>query len=161
MNKGAEFSKNRVFRYSLWRTFENAALDAPHAMFIGLNPSTADEIQDDPTVRRCINFARDWGYGGLYMMNAFAFRSTDPRGLTGPDKIGKENDFFIKKYAEKSGLIVAAWGIHGNLFDRGNQVLDLLNKFAVRVLGQNKDGTPKHPLYLKKNLKPIKMSSEQ
>ncbi|GHX72979.1 hypothetical protein VCSRO16_3593 [Vibrio cholerae] len=73
MKNTAELSKCRKYRYALWRTWDS---DKPFAMFIGLNPSTADEKNDDPTLRRCINFAKSWGYGGVCMANLFAFRAT-------------------------------------------------------------------------------------
>ena len=78
MNTGAIFSSDRIFRYILWRTWNE---QNGHLMVIGLNPSTADETQDDPTIRRCVGFARQWGYGGLYMLNLFAYRATDPSEL--------------------------------------------------------------------------------
>lgn len=78
MNKGAKFSDCRKYRYTLWRIWNESE---PCVMFIGHNPSTADEKEDDPTIRRCINYSRDWGYGGLYMVNLFAYRATDPKDL--------------------------------------------------------------------------------
>jgi hypothetical protein len=86
---GAEFSECQQYRYTLWRTWDS---QADRVMFIGLNPSTADETEDDPTIRRCIRFAKDWGYGGILMMNAYAYRSTAPRGLKQvTDPIGPRN----------------------------------------------------------------------
>lgn len=78
MKSDAELSKCRTYRYALWRTWDESK---PFAMFVGLNPSTADELEDDPTIRRCINFSKLWGYGGLCMVNLFAYRATDPTAL--------------------------------------------------------------------------------
>ncbi len=78
MKSDAELSKCRAYRYALWRTWDESK---PFAMFVGLNPSTADELEDDPTIRRCINFSKLWGYGGLCMVNLFAYRATDPTAL--------------------------------------------------------------------------------
>lgn len=75
MKTGANLSECRRYRFSLWRIWDEAL---PYALFIGLNPSTADETANDPTITRCINFAKDWGYGGIYMANLFAYRATDP-----------------------------------------------------------------------------------
>lgn len=95
------FSEDRAFRYTLWREWDVDSLtgcadDLPHghqfAQFIGLNPSTADETRDDPTIRRCIGFAKLWGYGALCMTNLFAFRATKPRDMRqAADPIGPEN----------------------------------------------------------------------
>ena len=75
IHSDALFSEDRIYRYALWRTWDESL---PKALFIGLNPSTADEIQDDPTIRRCIRYSMDWGYGGYIMGNIFGYRSTDP-----------------------------------------------------------------------------------
>ena len=90
MTKGARFSECRVWRYALWRTWDPAR--AP-LVFVGLNPSTADETQDDPTIRRCLGFARDFGCGGLHMLNIFAFRATNPDELRRTDDpVGPDNE---------------------------------------------------------------------
>jgi len=128
-------------------------------MFIGLNPSTADENNDDPTVRRCIRYAFDWGYGGLCMANIFAFRATDPVEMKrAADPIGPENDKYLIELSEGAGIVVIAWGNHGSFHDRGNQVLKLLDDFFY--LGLTKSKQPKHPLYLRKDLKPINGSGK-
>ena len=90
----AKFSKDRIYRYALWRIWDDTL---PKLLFIGLNPSTADEINDDPTMRRCIRFSKDLGYGGFIMGNIFAYRSTDPKKLkTINNPIGKRNNFWLK-----------------------------------------------------------------
>src|SRR3989304_2617282 len=147
MTQGAQLSADRLYRYALWRTWDEGD---GHAMFIGLNPSTADETVDDPTIRRCIGFARSMGYGGIYMLNLCAYRSTDPRALERvDDPIGPENLQFIEKYAKAAGRVIAAWGNHG--WSRGWETMRLLCSLGVDVwcLGQTKRGHPKHPLYLR------------
>jgi len=130
-------------------------------MFVGLNPSTADEVNDDPTVRRCIRFAKDWGYGGLVMMNAFAFRATDPRVMqAAPDPVGPDNDYWLLEMAKirvrQGAVIVAAWGNHGVYQNRHQNILRLFQDAGVPLhcLGITKTGYPKHPLYVKADTRP-------
>lgn len=154
MDMSAIFSPDRKYRYALQRIW-NPSL--PVVMFIGLNPSTADEICDDPTVTRCQNYARDWGYGGLYMTNLFAYRSTDPQALfTAPNPVGDETDAYIKKLSHKAGIVVAVWGNHGSHLSRSKAVLTMLEK--PHYLKLNKSGEPAHPLYLARTLRPISFS---
>ena len=155
----AEFSKDRVFRYTLERLWW-ADPPKPLVAFIGLNPSTADEQQDDPTVRRCIRFAKDWGYAGMIMLNIFAIRGTDPKILYRPHEIkGPLNDYFISATVQRVdvGLVVACWGNHGVLHQRGDDVAHLVKeagKTLHRLGPLTKLGQPRHPLYLKGDLKP-------
>lgn len=146
---GAEFSVCRTWRYALWRLWDDEHRKA--CMFIGLNPSTADETADDPTIRRCIRFARDFGCGGLYMLNLFGYRATDPKVMMrAKEPIGAGNNAALLKYAAKSKLIIAAWGTHGHLGGRDDQVRRLMREhdYELRCLGRTKDGFPKHPLYV-------------
>jgi hypothetical protein len=125
-------------------------------MFIGLNPSTADETVNDPTVVRCIKYAQAWKYGSLYMLNLFALRSTDPKLLyTTNDPIGPENDIWLTKIAILSQIIVAAWGNHGKLLNRSKSVLEKMPIDKLHVLGITNQLEPAHPLYLRSELKPI------
>lgn len=145
------FSPDRAYRYTLNRVWNQ---DLTTCMFIGLNPSTADENQNDPTVTRCINYAREWGYGSLVMTNIFGFRATDPKDMKADDDpVGPDNDYWLRKTAERSGIVIAAWGTHGAYLDRGNEVVALIPD--LHCLKVTKDGFPSHPLYLKKNLNPI------
>lgn len=146
MKSGASFSPDRAYRYTLWRQWG----DSKFVAFIGLNPSTADETLDDPTIRRCLGFAKAWGFGGLLMLNIFALRSTDPRQLLKvEDPIGPENNDRLQRGVTVSELVVAAWGVHGVVGNRGRDVIELLaDQTTLMCLGRTKDGYPKHPLYL-------------
>ena len=158
--KGAFFSPCQRYRYSLTRLWGQSpgptSPDERLVMFIMLNPSTADEYRNDPTVERCERRARDWGYDGLIVCNLFAWRSTDPGVLkTLDDPVGPDNDWHIQQNAQDASLIVCAWGKDGELHGRGNQVADLLrhrNLTALKV--SDKTGQPWHPLYLNYDLKP-------
>lgn len=149
MRSDAIFSKdrNRKYRYILWRIWDETK---PTVLFIGLNPSTADETTDDPTIRRCIDFAKSWGYGGIFVANLFAFRSTDPRRLYNEqDPVGSENDSYIKEYSDRSKLTIACWGNHGKFINRSKEVCNLVN--SLYCLDINITGEPRHPLYVKRN----------
>ena len=122
-------------------------------MFVGLNPSTADETIDDPTIRRCRGFAKDWGYGSLCMTNLFAFRATEPSEMKRVGQpVGEDNDLTLRKLAAGAGIVIAAWGVHGVYRSRNRIVKRLIPK--LYCLGKTKDGHPKHPLYLPKNSTP-------
>lgn len=150
MIKDAKLSKCRRYRYALWRRWDASQ---PYVMFIGLNPSVADEKEDDPTLRRCINFAKSWGYGGVCMANLFAFRATDPDVmLAAPDPVGKDNDKWLSKLAKDAGLVVAAWGNLGAHLNRSVIVKSSLTN--LHCLKLNKSGEPAHPLYQPSSSKP-------
>jgi len=152
----AEFSPCRRWRYTLWRWWDTGK---DFTMVIGLNPSTADEMNDDPTVRRCIRFAHDWGYGGLCMTNIFAIRATNPKVmLAHPEPVGPENDSYLQDVSQKAGIIIAAWGVHGKHLGRGDAVAQMIPN--LRCLGITKEGRPRHPLYLRADSKPIPFSSD-
>jgi len=149
--KSALFSPCRTWRYTLSRIWDR---EKPFVQFIGLNPSTADEKLDDPTIRRCIGYARNWGFGGLLMTNIFAFRATRPKDLfLHPDPIGPENDAWLTTVAHRAGRIVVAWGTHGEKKDRDLDMFFKLQGLEVFCFGLTKNGQPKHPLYLKKEAK--------
>ena len=147
--KNATFSNCRKYRYSLSRIWDKKK---KLVLFIGLNPSTANEEVDDPTIRRCVNYVENWGYGGLIMANLFAYRVTLPSGLKKVKyPIGEDNDKYIMTLSKKADITVAAWGNNGNLYGRDKQVFDLIPNLMCLKL--NKSGQPAHPLYLKKNIK--------
>jgi len=126
-----------------------------YVMFIGLNPSTADETADDPTIRRCIGYTKAWGYSALCMTNLFAYRATDPRAMKAQiNPVGPEGDRWLFECAREASVVVAAWGTHGGHNDRDREVLEILRWRQLSCLGVTKAGYPKHPLYLPSELKP-------
>ncbi len=151
---GALFSKCNAYRYSLSRTWHGGQ---DRACFIMLNPSTATAEEDDPTIRRCVGYAIDWGYEGVDIVNMFAFRSTDPNILRHVrDPVGSLNDHWIRTFATSSPMVVCAWGANGSLNDRDVAVRRLLQDSGVPILALavTKDRQPRHPLYLRKSLRP-------
>lgn len=152
LRTSAGFSDDRVYRYWLTRTWDDAT---PPLVVIGLNPSTADETQDDPTIRRCIGYARAWGHGGLVMLNLFAFRATDPRDMKRAfDPVGRANDATLR-VATEGRRVLCAWGAHGTYIDRASVVCEMLATRELVCLGTTKDGQPKHPLYLRADALPV------
>jgi hypothetical protein len=117
-----------------------------------LNPSTADAVRDDPTIRRCIGFAKAWGAGGMVVVNLFAYRASSPRILfAAEDPVGPQNDRHLLRVLSRAGqVVVAAWGSHGSYRDRDAEVLQLLMRRRIHIecLGRTADGQPRHPLYL-------------
>ena len=154
MKSGAIFDTTNTYRYTLWRSWSP---DHPHLTFIMLNPSTADAQRNDPTISRCLAFARDWGFGSLEVVNLFAYKTAYPSDLLRvPDPVGEENDRFLQQAIARSSCIVAAWGTKGILLDRNRQVLQLLtDKQHIYCLGLTRDGHPRHPLYIKGNIQPV------
>ncbi len=143
-----------TYRYVLTRKIPSVLRWVKPALFIMLNPSTADAVQDDPTIRRCISFAEREGCTQLRVVNLFALRATDPRELaTHEDPIGPENDSFLRSEILVSnavgGLIVAAWGANKFAKDRACSVVDNFHQLPLMCLGNTKDGSPRHPLYVK------------
>jgi len=151
VKRNAQFSPCRRYRYALWRTWDAAR---PTVLFVALNPSTADETRDDPTIRRCVGYARDWDFGGVCVANVFAFRATRPVDLkAAPDPVGARNDAWLERLAGEAGLVVAAWGNHARHRGRSRQVRALLPE--LHCLGTNRTGEPAHPLYQKAGLRPV------
>lgn len=153
----AVFDATRRLRYTLTR--EWGAEGKGGVLWVMLNPSTADEWQDDPTIRRCINFSRTWGYGRLVICNLFALRATDPRELYRQGGVvGVGNDAILRSEAARADLVVAAWGNHGRLFGRSTHVRELLVAATpggrLHHLGLTTAGQPRHPLYLPSSCRP-------
>lgn len=153
--KSAVISPCNAYRYVLYRRGLNEGYKP--VVFCMLNPSTADHIIDDPTIRRDIGFTRRLGGSELIVVNAYALRSTDPKELwKAVDPIGPDNDSWIKRCAQqvelsRDGIWICAWGAHIQL-DRQRQVLDLIRPHVdPMALGVTKHGFPRHPLYLPKD----------
>jgi hypothetical protein len=156
--KEATLSDDGVYRYTLGRTWDP---ELPPMVFVMLNPSTADASEDDPTIRRCMSFARREGAGGLQVVNLYAYRTADPKVLWqaeagGVNIVGPDNDMHLEwffRYAEREdATVVAAWGA-GAKQDRANEVVALATQILgagrLVALSETKGGMPGHPLYQK------------
>ncbi len=152
-NRETTFSPDRKYRYTLWREWSELLGEDQICNFICLNPSTADETKDDPTIRRCIDFSKRWGYTAFVMTNLFAWRDTSPTEMMKQAKpIGAENDDWIHGVASYASRVVIAWGKDGGHMGRGPIVRRMLQESGIRLhhLGRCQNGEPKHPLYLPK-----------
>ncbi len=149
----AVYSDCEAFRYLLTRTWAAG----PKALFIMLNPSTATEYQNDPTVERCERRARALGFGSFRVTNIFAFRATDPKVMRAQaDPVGPENDAAILGSMPWADQVICAWGSHGAHRDRAADITAKLRSMAMPLfhLGLTKAGAPKHPLYIGYNVQP-------
>lgn len=144
----ATLSSDRAYRYRLDRHWDDRV--AP-ALFVMLNPSTADADEDDATIRRCIGFAKLWKCGGLTVVNLYALRSTDPKKLrTHPAPVGPENDAHVIAAAHRADLVVCAWGAGSPSQLRAAKVMQIILEHGRRLtcLGKTAGGHPRHPLYV-------------
>lgn len=144
---GAVFSECMKYRYKLWRIWDR---DSPYILFLMLNPSTADEMKNDPTVERCERRAREYGYGGIHVCNLFAYRSPSPSVMKSVmDPVGPENDRSIMDVAKDASMVVCAWGMHGTHINRSANVRGMLacRGILLHYLRITK-GKPWHPLYV-------------
>lgn len=146
---GAILDSQRRHRFLLWRFWD----DRPRVLFVGLNPSTANEAEDDPTVRRLCGFAQSWGYGGLYVCNVFSQITPNPRELLPKTAVHPADTHALQMVVELSALSICGWGdgiekaVYG--IARSNTVRGYLN--SPMCFGLTSKGNPKHPLYLPKN----------
>lgn len=154
---GAMFSVCENYRYSLWRDWMPLTAKGgttPTMVFIGLNPSTADEHEEDPTIRRVIALAQREGCGRLVMLNLFAYRSTNPKVLRKvADPIGPHNDIMIDSHVrDYNAKVVCGWGANGFINSRAFKMVRALKPSVdFYCLGYTKDHAPRHPLYLRSN----------
>ena len=152
----AVYSECERYRYSLTRVWNPSG---KRVLFVMLNPSTATEVQNDPTVERCERRARHLGFGAFRVTNIFAWRATDPRDMrAADDPVGPENDAALIEGADWADEVIAAWGVHGAHKGRGPEVAQLLARLKMPVfhLGLSKAGHPKHPLYLPYAQSPVR-----
>lgn len=154
----AILSECETYRYDLTRRWDDDRLTLGWVM---LNPSTADEHDDDPTIRRCIGFAKKWGYGSIKVANLYALRSTAPANLwTHPDPVGPDNDRYLAHIVFDCPLTVLAWGAHATRPARVSHVVRNLADAAgeadhqLAVLGWSKQHAPRHPLYMRGDTSP-------
>ncbi len=150
ISQKARFSRCRRYRYSLERRWKSGS---GKVLFIGLNPSTADHHQDDPTIRRCVRFARDWGFAAMEVVNLFAYRATYPADLkAAADPVGPANDRWINRCHQQADLTVACWGNDGAFLDRASKIRQKLDD--LHCLQMNRSAEPAHPLYMRAELRP-------
>ena len=154
-SSSALYSPCGLYRYALTRRWEE---DAPRLLYIMLNPSTATELKNDPTIERCERRARALGFGAFRACNLFAYRATDPRLLKkAKDPVGPDNLAELLQSARWADTILCAWGAHGTHMGLGPAIERLLRQegFALHHLGLSKDGHPRHPLYIAYQMRPI------
>ena len=154
----ATFSRCKRYRYLLEREWDDTK---PKVLFIMLNPSTADHKQDDPTIRRCIGFAQELGFGSLIITNLFAYRATYPAELLKANEpTGKKNLMYLRRAKKACNVIITAWGV-AQVVKKLNpaKTLKVLETWETYSLGHCKDGTPRHPLYLRKGTDLVKNES--
>lgn len=147
---GATISIDRLYRYELFRILPDCD-PRRQVTFIMLNPSTADALTDDPTIRRCVSFARRLDCSTMKVVNLYAYRATKPADLFNVDDPigGPVNDDFILKAVQEASIALAAWGVIGRRDNRDVNVRLMLRKYELRCLGKTKEGHPRHPLYVK------------
>lgn len=153
MTRDARLSPDGVYRYTLTRRWEAYR---PTALWVMLNPSTADALVDDPTIRRCIGFARSWGFGAIQVVNLYALRSTDPSALKYHDAPeGPMNRYWLSVALAETSMTVAAWGANPLAQERGRELMQrsVLGP-DVKCLGTTKAGAPRHPLYVSRSTEP-------
>ncbi len=162
--RGAVISECGKFRYMLYRLLrEDTYIQRRTCVFVMLNPSTADGIEDDPTIRRCMRFAAAWDYTMLEVINLFAYRATKPKDLfkSAISRMGPSYNYHTNKSISGADLIICGWGklpkAYMEFSDAMVDRIRLLQKTPM-CLKVNKDGSPAHPLYLKADLKPIMYS---
>jgi hypothetical protein len=151
VQRSAKVSECRRYRYALTRTWKPRE---PEALFVMLNPSIADGLRDDPTIRKCIGFAQRWALGGIRVVNLFAYRATDPRELRlaqkrGEDVEGPLNTEHLLAHAIDANRVIVAWGAHANFYPQAvRSTLAALGRKPLWSLGVTDGGQPRHPLML-------------
>lgn len=153
IRRSALIDETGRYRYALRREWD---CELPRAMFCMLNPSTADDQRDDPTIRRCVGLARRWGCGSCEVVNLFAWRCTRPRDLRrAPDPVGPSNDRAIRRALARASVVVAGWGDAGCALGeafrrRESRVRVMLSRGGhAKCLGLTRSARPRHPLYVR------------
>ena len=150
MDRAATFDETGTYRYRLdrrWRSEPDKLVT-----FVMLNPSTADAFQEDPTIRRCIGFAKSLSFPAMSVVNLFAIRATDPKTIRlTEDPVGPENDFYIREACRASMMVICAWGAYPHLKGTDRAVWADIRECCSNIysFGLTKKGAPKHPLYLR------------
>jgi len=157
IERGATLSPCGRYRYALWRRFGPGT----EVVFIGLNPSTADASHDDPTIRRCIGFARRWGHGRLTVVNLFAWRATDPSDLRAAEEpVGPDNMTTLQAAIARADQVIPCWGHLGDLHGQ-DQIVRRMLPSGARCLGFTKSGQPRHPLFVRYGTELVRLSDRQ
>lgn len=155
MDRDAVLSSCGLYRYWLKREWDGRD---PQMVFIMLNPSTADALVDDATIRVCVGRAKRMGCGSIRVLNLFAYRATDPKAMMlAADPVGPENDAYIQSVMRsKPAMVIAAWGVGGNYMGRARKVSETCVAYGVPLhcLGTTKDGHPRHPLRIAYSVQP-------
>lgn len=154
VSSGAIISECKKYRYRLWRIWDQTK---PAVLFIMHNPSKADEVNSDPTMTRCVNFAKSWGFGGIWIGNLSPYRATNPDDLKclAPDELQpKENQNHVKEMMSICSMHILAYGNPSRAMLKPD-----LTKYDWHYLKLTKQGNPYHPLYLKSTLKPLKFTT--
>ena len=174
---GANVSACGTYRYSLyrewrgthdpknWEWFDRDYGEPKSCVFVMLNPSTADGQTDDPTIRRCVGFAKAMNYERIDVLNLFAFRATNPKQLLtlnhSDNPVGVHNQRYFNEVIPHAGIVIAAWGAHGSHIGQDETVLGWIEErtnLPVQCLGITKEGHPRHPLYLPSTARPMPFS---
>lgn len=158
LDSAAVISSDGRYRYRLSRHWS----EGPEATFIMLNPSTADAEADDPTIRKCVGFAKHWGMGGIFVGNLFAIRATKPADMMSAyDPVGPDNrghlDWMCERAAKNGGRVICAWGVDGCHMDQDRTFMGwmLMANITPMALRLTKDGHPWHPLYVPYRAEPV------
>lgn len=165
IKRSAAIGKGGIYRWTLNRYWPvSPRNDKGKVVWVMLNPSTADDRQDDPTIRRCIAFSQRWGYSALQVVNLFALRATAPAALKSAtiDPVGAGNNSVIHHAMSDARLVIAAWGVHGTFRGRAKEFTDWCARegHQLHCLGLTKEGHPRHPLYVKGDALPIEYMPE-
>ena len=157
MYRSATLSDNHRYRYELFRVWDTTL---PTVIWLMLNPSTADTQTDDPTTRRVVSFSQSWGFGGLVVVNLFAMRAIRPSLLRNAvDPVGPDNDATLRRWVRRGGHLVAGWGVvprclRGRVTPAAKRMTD-----DLLCLGRTKEGRPRHPLYVRRDVRPVRLAS--
>ncbi len=159
MRTGASFDPSTVYRYTLWREWDR---DAPRLAWLLLNPSTADADDDDPTIRRCIGFAWRWGFGSIEVVNLYGWRGPKPAALEQAGwPVGSGNDRAVARAVRRADRLVVGWGAYAARDARWRAVSARLAHTEMWCLGTTASGQPRHPLYVRADVEPVRFQPAQ
>ena len=159
VRSGAYFDSTGSYRYTLWREWDR---EAPRLAWVLLNPSTADGLDDDPTIRRCIGFAWRWGFGSIEVVNLYAWRAPKPSALEAAGfPVGPGNDRAMRRAIRRADKVMVGWGAFATRDGRSRAVLRRLGRIPLFCLGTTAEGQPRHPLYVRGDTEPVGYSAPE